>query len=198
MVAQTTNLVWLVEVVAHEWIHNYLTIRPLGFSYNSSSQVRTMNETVASVAGKVIGLALIARFYPDFLPPPPQPHPEESLPAPTPPPPTFDFRAEMHITRVNADQLLAEGKIEAAEVYMESRRQVFWEQGYRIRKLNQAYFAFHGAYADVPGGAAGEDPVGEAVRALWARSANLIEFVNRMSWLTSFEQLQALLAELPN
>ena len=49
---------------------------------------------------------------------------------------------------------------------MEQRRQLFVENGYYIRKLNQAYFAFYGAYADVPGGAAGEDPVGPAVRAL--------------------------------
>ncbi|MEK6255886.1 MAG: hypothetical protein N2C13_01040, partial [Chloroflexota bacterium] len=59
MVAQTTNLRWLIEVVAHEWIHNYLTLRPLGFSYNNSSEVRTMNETVAAIAGKEIGLALV-------------------------------------------------------------------------------------------------------------------------------------------
>ena len=199
MVAQTTNLVWLIDVVAHEWIHNYLTLRPLGFNYNSSSDVRTMNETVASIAGKEIGLALIARFYPEFLPPtPPAQHQsEESQPPPTPDPPPFDFRAEMNITRVTADQLLAEGEIEEAEAYMESRRQVFWEHGYRIRKLNQAYFAFHGAYADVPGGAAGEDPVGAAVRDLWAQSPSLVSFVNRISWLTSFEQLQILLAETP-
>ncbi len=50
------------------------------------------------------------------------------------------------------DELLAAGKIEEAEAYMEARRQVFWDNGYAIRKLNQAYFAFYGAYADVPGG----------------------------------------------
>jgi hypothetical protein len=105
-------------------------------------------------------------------------------------PAPFDFRAEMHETRVTADQLLAEGKIEEAETYMEQRRQIFWENGYLLRKLNQAYFAFHGAYADVPGGAAGEDPVGPAVRALREQSASLADFINTISWMTSFEQLQ--------
>jgi hypothetical protein len=104
--------------------------------------------------------------------------------------PPFDFRAEMHTTRVTADALLAQGKIDEAEAYMEQRRQVFWNNGYLIRKLNQAYFAFHGAYADVPGGAAGEDPVGPAVRALRAESPSLAAFVNRISWMTSFQQLQ--------
>jgi hypothetical protein len=105
-------------------------------------------------------------------------------------PAPFDFRAEMHETRVTVDQLLAKGKITEAESYMEQRRQVFWQNGYLIRKLNQAYFAFHGAYADVPGGAAGEDPVGPAVRALRQQSNSLADFVNRIAWMTSFEQLQ--------
>ena len=105
-------------------------------------------------------------------------------------PPPFDFRAAMHDTRVTVDKLLAEGKIEEAESYMEQRRQIFWDNGYLIRKLNQAYFAFHGAYADVPGGAAGEDPVGPAVRALRAQSDSLADFVNTIAWMTSFQQLQ--------
>ena len=96
----------------------------------------------------------------------------------------------MHTTRVKADELLSQGKVEEAEAYMEQRRLIFWENGYLIRKLNQAYFAFHGAYADVPGGAAGEDPVGPAVRALREQSTSLAEFINTIGWMTSFEQLQ--------
>jgi hypothetical protein len=79
---------------------------------------------------------------------------------------------------------------------MEAQRLIFWEHGYVIRKLNQAYFAFYGSYADSPIGPAGEDPVGAAVRELRANSSSLIEFVNRMAWLASFEDLQNVLAEL--
>ena len=96
----------------------------------------------------------------------------------------------MHETRITADALLADGKIEEAEAYMEARRAIFLKQGYLLRKLNQAYFAFYGAYADSPGGAAGEDPVGPAVRALRAQSESLADFVNTISWMTNFEQLQ--------
>ena len=101
----------------------------------------------------------------------------------------FDFRAEMHATRVRADELLTAGKIDEAEAYMEARRQFFWDNGYAIRKLNQAYFAFFGAYADVPGGAAGEDPVGPAVRARREQSASLEDFLNAISWMNSYEDL---------
>jgi hypothetical protein len=95
----------------------------------------------------------------------------------------------MHQTRVNVDKLLAEGQIEPAETYMEQRRVFFWENGYPFRKLNQAYFAFYGAYADQPGGAAGQDPVGSAVRLLREKSASLAGFINRMAWMWNVEQL---------
>ncbi len=96
---------------------------------------------------------------------------------------------------METDRLLAEGKINQAEVYMESRRQFFWDNGYAIRKFNQAYFAFYGAYNDEPGGgASGEDPVGPAVVALRAQYTNLSDFLNDISWVTSFDQLQNLLA----
>jgi hypothetical protein len=189
MVMETTDLNWLAEVVAHEWTHNYLTFRPLGVNYTTSPELRTMNETAASIAGKELGLALIARYYPELLPPPPVEPPPAVEPQTPAEPPSFDFRKEMHQTRITVDQLLAEGKIVQAEAYMEQRRWVFWEHGYLIRKLNQAYFAFHGAYADEPVGAAGKDPIGEAVRNLRARSPNLASFLNQISWMWSPQQL---------
>ena len=188
MVQETNNLDWLSEVVAHEWTHNFLSLRPLGINYFTSPELRVMNETTASIAGKEIGRAVLEMFYPELVPPP---DPGTDLLEPTEPP-AFDFRAEMHETRVTVDGLLADGEIGEAESYLERRRSFFWEHGYQIRKLNQAYFAFYGAYADEPGGAAGaaEDPVGEAVRALRAQSPSLAAFLNRISWITSFEQLQ--------
>jgi hypothetical protein len=194
MVQQTSDLNWLTEVIAHEWIHNFLQLRPLGLNYDTNSELRTMNETTASLSGKEIGREVIRQFYPHLLPPPepvepPAPAKEDEAPK-EPSIPEFDFRAEMHATRVRADELLAQGKIDEAESFMEERRKMFWEHGYQIRKLNQAYFAFHGAYADEPGGAAGTDPVGPAVRELRAKSANLADFINRISWMTSFDQLK--------
>jgi hypothetical protein len=190
MVMEMTDINNLAEVVAHEWVHNYLTLHPLGFSYMNSPELRTMNETVASIAGKELGRAVVAKYYPEYLPPEPSPQPNPNPPNQPPPPPVFNFGAEMHTTRLKVDQLLAEGKIEQAESYMEQRRAFFWENGYHIRKLNQAYFAFYGAYADQPGGAAGEDPVGSAVRLLRQRSPSLADFVNRIAWMWNFDQLK--------
>jgi hypothetical protein len=193
MVMETNSLTWLSEVVAHEWIHNFLTLRPLGVMYDQSAELRTINETTASIAGKELGNLVIEFFYPALLPPPTQNIEDDASDVQlAQEPPAFDFRAEMHETRITADALLAEGRIEDAEAYMEQRRHLFVENGYNIRRLNQAYFAFHGAYADQPGGAAGEDPVGEAVRSLRVQSSGLEAFLKRISWVTSFERLQQL------
>lgn len=199
MVMSTTDLNWLSEVVAHEWIHNFLTLRPLGINYMTSPELRTINETTANIAGKEIGREVMRRYYPERLPPEENPEPEKPAEPnqPPPDPPPFNFRKEMRETRLTVDDLLAQGKVVEAEQYMEARRRVFWENGYQIRKLNQAYFAFFGAYNDAPGGSgeAGKDPVGPAVQELRKRSASLAEFLNRISWVTSFEGLQALLTE---
>ncbi|MBK9926223.1 MAG: hypothetical protein IPP66_13135 [Anaerolineales bacterium] len=195
MVMETADLNWLISTIAHEWTHNYLELRPLGLNYSTTPELRTMNETTANIVGDEVGKLVVQAYYPELLASSFNRNlilfNNSSLPSSLyDDPPPFDFRAEMHETRVTADQLLSEGKIEEAETYMEGRRQIFWQNGYLLRKLNQAYFAFHGAYADVPGGAAGEDPVGPAVRALRDQSPTLKDFINTIAWMTSFEQLQ--------
>lgn len=186
MVLESSFIAWVIDTVIHEWAHNYLTLRPLGLNYLKNSDTRTMNETTASIIGREVARQVLVRYYPDFVPEPVEPISEQ----PPEDPQAFNFRAEMHETRITADRLLAEGHIEQAEQYMQERRQFIWDNGYRIRKLNQAYFAFHGAYADEPGGAAGENPVGDAVRALWDRIESPAEFLWTMSWMSDFSDLQ--------
>jgi hypothetical protein len=199
MVMQTTSFSWLVETVAHEWMHNYLFFHPLGVRYDVNPQMRTINETVAGLAGTEIGNTILMTTFPDKLPPMAAPKMRSKLQEPGEEAGlVFDYRAEMRQTRVQVDELLAAGKVDEAERYMEMRRQFFWEHGYHIRKINQAYFAFYGSYADQPGGgAAGADPVGTAVRKLWAESSSLKEFVDRVSAVRSYADLLALL-EQPN
>ncbi len=193
MIQRSTSLDWLADTIAHEWTHNWLTQRPLGLNYDSSPQLRTMNETTASIAGSEISQIVLQHYYPELAPTQAKQTATVILPT-RPASPIFDFRVEMHATRVQVDEYLAEGKILEAEAYMIQRRQFFWDNGYAIRKLNQAYFAFYGAYADVPGGAAGEDPVGPAVRALRAHSRSLTTFLETIAQMSSFQQLQEALA----
>jgi hypothetical protein len=203
MLLESSSINWVTEVTAHEWTHHYLTPRPLGWHYLSSGETRTINETVASIVGNEVGRRVVARYYPEYLPEEPEPGPgpeadddEEEIPEEAVDPPAFDFRREMRTTRVRVDELLAAGRIDEAERYMEERRQLFVREGYAIRKLNQAYFAFHGAYADQPG-AAGEDPIGPAVREAFARSPDLRTFVSRLAGVTTLEELEDVLKTLP-
>jgi len=195
MVERTSDLNWLTETIAHEWTHNFLTLRPLGLNYDTSNELRTMNETTAVLVGHELGSAVIQRFYPEKAPPPPPVVTKPATPAQPAQIQEFNFALEMHETRVTVDRLLAENKVKEAEDYMEERRQLFVAEGYLIRRLNQAYFAFYGAYNDVaPGGnatgQAGQDPVGPAVAALRQKSGSLAAFLNRISWMSSFDQLK--------
>ncbi len=190
MVQETGSLNWLAEVTAHEWSHHWMDFHPIGLNYNDP-QVRVINETTASIFGKEIGGQIIQRYYPELVPPPPPDEPPETAaPDPDEPPP-FDFTAEMYKTRLRVDELLAEGKVEEAEAYMEARRRFFVEHGYNIRKLNQAYFAFYRAYAAAPGGAAGEDPIGPMIREIRANSPTLHDFMENMASVSSFADLEA-------
>lgn len=192
MVMRSNNINWLTETVAHEWIHNYLSLRPLGIRYFQNYEMRTINETTATLSGKEIGRALIQTFYPKRIVTGYYP-PRKKAWVPTFDEMDlfgFDYRKEMHQTRLKVDSLLSKGQIEAAEAYMNQRQKHFWEEGYRIRKINQAFFAFYGSYSDTPGGgASGEDPVGPAVRALRYSQPNLKTFIDTIQKVRSFADL---------
>jgi hypothetical protein len=186
MVMRSSNLTWVVQTIAHEWTHNYLSLHPLGINYGKNGELRTMNETTAAIVGEEVSRLVIERYYPELAVSATKVLAMSGSLQEKP----FDFNAEMHQTRITVDNLLNQGRINAAESYMEARRQTFWENGYLIRKLNQAYFAFYGAYADTSQGAAGEDPVGPAVRTLRLQSGSLSAFVKEIAWMNSFADLQ--------
>lgn len=196
MLLETGSISWVTDVVAHEWTHHYLTFYPLGWFYMRSSEARTINETTASLIGEWAGQEVMLRYYEPLL------VRDKALPGSLATTsqtgggraPGFDFSAEMRHTRIVADELLAEGKVKEAEWYMEMQRRYIVANGYRIRRLNQAYFAFHGAYASTPG-AAGKDPIGPLVRALWAVSDTPSDFLKRIAPVASLEALEVVVAE---
>jgi hypothetical protein len=194
MLPETTALRWVLGVIAHEWVHNYLlfTLSPVGLNFLSSAEARTINETAAVIVEREVRERVAQRYYPELY----AALMSDVRPG-TAPDATFDFRAEMRKTRIRVDELLAEGKIEEAEAYMEAQRVLFVKHGYLIRKLNQAYFAFHGAYNADPDGApaAGRDPVGPAVQALRARSRSLGDFLRQIATVRDFADLQQRLAQ---
>jgi hypothetical protein len=106
--------------------------------------------------------------------------------------PSIDFREEMHELRLEVDSLLSEGKIAEAEALMEKKREFLAENGFYIRKINQAYFAFHGLYGDTP---ASSSPIGPKMLALRQLNPSLGDFIQSVADITSEEELDRLLAE---
>ena len=91
----------------------------------------------------------------------------------------------MRETRQTAEQMLADGSIDEAENYMEERRRELLERGYRIRKINQAFFAFYGSYAT---SAAADSPIEGQLRGLRAESESLGEFLRTVARFSSYQE----------
>jgi len=171
-----TGLENTVETMAHEWLHHYFFFRPLGQAYGRSYEMTTINETAADIGGKELA-ARTLRLY------------GRELTLEKGEPSQLDRR--LREIRLMVDDLLARGEVDQAEAYMEEETQALAGEGYNIRKLNQAYFAFHGTYADAP---ASTSPIGDELRLLRQRSSSLGEFLRRVSSIRSYEELKALIS----
>ena len=187
MVVDQASLRWVLSTVAHEWVHNYLVFYPLGWNYFASQDLTTMNETTAEIVGNEIGDLVLAKYYPELVPPEQPVSPPDS-----PEQPAFEFQLEMRLTRLEVDRLLALGEIIAAEAYMEERRQEFVANGYPLRVLNQAYFAFHGSYGTSP---ASTSPIGPKMERLRDLMPDVETFLVTVRSFTEVADLEAALAE---
>ncbi len=136
-----------------------------------------MNETLASMVSKEIGAMVYEQYYSQT-----ENNDNQNQVAE----PEFDFNREMRDIRRAVDKYLAQGEIEQAEEFMEQKRQYLASKGYYIRKLNQAYFAFHGVYADRP---TSISPIGLALKQLRSQSASLRDFLNAVAAMTSPQDL---------
>jgi hypothetical protein len=182
-VTNTGSLQFVINTACEEWLHQYLAFTPLGFRYvldlagiKRDYEIATMNETVAGIVSKEIGEGIFDRYYTTE---------EESNSAPSMTS-SFDFYKEMREIRIAVDDYFAAGEINQAEEYMQEKRQYLADNGYIIRKLNQAYFAFHGAYADAP---TSVSPIGAELKELRDRSESLKNFLETTAEMTSRDDL---------
>ena len=128
------------------------------------------------MVSKEIGAIVSQKYYSGY---------ENSIQQPEP---EFDFNQEMREIRRTVDTYLAQGEITQAEEFMEQKRQYLVSMGYPIRKLNQAYFAFYGTYADSP---TSISPIGAELKMLREQSASLKDFLDTVAAMTSREDLMA-------
>jgi hypothetical protein len=174
----------VLKTIAHEWLHQYLFFHPLGRHYFDSVTLRILNETVANIGAREIADLVQQRF--------PLPQSDFAAPDGGREQPRIDFKAEMHELRLEVDRLLSEGKISEAEALMDEKRKFLAENGFYIRKINQAYFAFNGLYGDTP---ASSSPIGPKMLELQRLSPSLGDFIRSVAEITSEEELDRLLAQ---
>ena len=168
-------------VTAHEWLHHWFFFRPLGQNFWDSPEMTTLNETAATLGGEEIGERAFAAMTGQPMTGEANPSTSPSQPVPG----TFSFSEAMRETRLRTEELLAGGRVEEAEAYMEQRRLVLLDHGYRIRKINQAFFAFHGSYAASP---ASISPIHGQLKELRERSGSLGEFLHTVAGFGSHEE----------
>ncbi len=182
----------IVEVAIHEWVHNYLFFRPLGFNYYDNNDLQTMNETVADLVAHELVAIVVERW--------PEPIIDQTTAGETaassPAAQDIDVGAELRQLRREVELLLDIGLIEAAEELMEQRRQELAARGVNIRNINQAYFAFTNLYAGQAGNPAAVNPIGPKIDELRRLSDSLGHFIAIVGSLTSLEQLDRALADL--
>ena len=180
VVSATGTLHDALVITAHEWLHHWFFFQPLGQHFWDSGDMTTLNETAASIGGELIGDRAFTAMTGEVVV---REDDEDIDPAD---PDAFDFEAAMRETLIEAEALLAEGKIEEAESYMEERRQFIDDNGIYIRKINQAFFAFHGSYAT---GAASVSPIGDLLEELRDGTGSVEEFLKTVAEFDDVEDL---------
>jgi hypothetical protein len=183
-VTNDAGLRFTVNAAIEEWLHQYLFFKPLGFMYAldlmgifRNYEIATMNETLASMVSKEIGDILYQNYYAQY---------EEGSQTEATEEPEFDYNQEMREIRNTVDEYLAQGEIETAEAFMEQKRLYLASKGYYIRRLNQAYFAFYGTYADSP---TSVSPIGVELKLLRDKSDSLEDFLDTVAVMTSRSEL---------
>lgn len=179
----------LVDTAFHEWVHQYLVFFPLGRSYFAGSDARTINETVASISGRELARAYLERYGNVQIDDDEQSGPVAD--AGDARPTGFDFFEEMRQLRVDVEALLEDGEVLEAEALMDAKRDEFEDNGYYIREINQAYFAYRGFYAT---GSGSIDPLGPNLEQVYRRSGSPGEFLRSVAGITTRDEVDALLS----
>lgn len=193
-VTPDTSLHGALFVASHEWLHHWLIFHPLGRAWFAGGELTSVNETVANIAAEELSDRALELLTGEVVMREPWQPPKVGEPRPTPEPGVFDFRHEMRQTRTHLEELLEEEQVAEAEAYMEERRLRFVEQGHNIRKLNTAWFAFHGTYAD-SGAVSYENPIEAQLRTIRAGSSGLAEFLDRVAVIDEDGELERLARE---
>mgnify|MGYP000892995034 CR=1 FL=1 len=157
---------FMISTVSHEWLHQYLFFYPLGRSYFKGGEMVSINETLADLFGQEISKKNIKSYNSEDF-----------------------FYSFMRETRLEVDELLRLGKIFEAEKYMLDQTNVLKSKGYKIRKINQAYFAFYGNYGSSPSSTHSFDLKLEELMNSYESFGDFLDEVKMIDHVDKFENL---------
>lgn len=206
VIVRNTDLLGMIKTTAHEWFHQYLVLRPLGWEYllhysgiKLNNEAVNINETLADIVAGEIGRKVFESYYQEDEKQEAHEVSQKHYEDDSNPP--FDFNKAMKDVRIQVENDLKEGEIEKAEQFMEEKRIELSSRG-GPRKLNQAYLAFSGNYKDGP---SPEYEVAEQtlekpqrqllsptdmLKKLREESKSLKEFLDKAGEITSIDQLK--------
>lgn len=167
-----TDIRVMVRVLAHEWVHHYLRFS----NFSLSLETNDLEEVVAIIGESEITTAIYDKNGWGRLAPRP----------------SKCENKELRPIRERVDVLLAEGKTEEAEAYMEEARLQLCSKGWCPRRLNQAFFASCESYGT---GAEGDNPRHRLIRELRDRYPTLKEFLEEIKEVSSNYDFFVLLKE---
>lgn len=180
-----------LEVASHEWLHHWLFFQPLGRRIWNGGELTSINETTADIFGEEVGDLALTRLTGEVFDRAPW-EPPTFRRVGEPPDDVFDFTREMRGVRLRLEEILDDGQMAQAEAFLEKRRLEFVANGFDIRKLNTAWFAFNGTYAGGPGSIS---PIEGQLKTIRADAGSLAEFLHRVSQIDEEGELEEMAQE---
>ena len=106
IIPEDADYTYVMQDIAHEWTHHYLYFAPLGRRYFQSSELTTLNETLANMVGRELGSRLVAEYPlgPSYV--------SAGGVMASPAGAGIDFVTVMRDLRRQVEALLAQGKID--------------------------------------------------------------------------------------
>ena len=172
----------LFKAHAHEWLHQYLILFPLGRAYFKDPNMKIVNETLANIYSERLFSNVCSkkiRLQDSIC----KSKVKES-------PDKFNYELFIKNLRLDVDHLLELGKINQAEELMESSRLELEKRGYYIRKINQAWFAFNGTYADSPTSSSNVD---QEIELFIDSQESFSEAIRKLRKVKNFEEYKILI-----
>lgn len=169
----------IIKNIIHEWLHQYFALYNLGQNIYKNNKMLALNETIVSYISEELASNIISKTQSTNIK-------SKKI---------NSFNSEIRFTRSITDNLLSKNKIDMAEKFMLSQTNKLNYQGYQIRKINQAYFAFYNSYGTTPQSTNNILPKLKCIR---TKNLKLHEFTNKVKNVDNFAEFENILNSDPD